>query len=74
MAESAQEKTEQPTPKRRKEAREKGQVVKSAELNSVVILFGAIITLYFMVSSLSDKMVQFTRQIFLSSSIVFTAQ
>ena len=38
MADSAQEKTEQPTPKRRKEAREKGQVVKSVELNSVVIL------------------------------------
>lgn len=68
MADSAQEKTEQPTPKRRKEAREKGQVVKSAELNSVVILLGAIITLYFMVSTLSNKMVQFTRQIFLSSS------
>ena len=32
MADSAQEKTEQPTPKKRKEAREKGQVVKSVEL------------------------------------------
>ena len=49
MADSTQEKTEQPTPKRRKEAREKGQVVKSVELNSVVILSGAILTLYFMV-------------------------
>jgi len=68
MADSAQEKTEQPTPKRRKEAREKGQVVKSAELNSVVIMLGAIITLYFLIGSLSTKMTQFTRQIFLSSS------
>ena len=48
MADTGQEKTEQPTPKRRKEAKEKGQVVKSAELNSVVILLGAIITFYFM--------------------------
>ena len=47
MADSAQEKTEQPTPKKRKEAKEKGQVVKSVELNSVVIMAGAIITLYF---------------------------
>ena len=68
MADTGQEKTEQPTPKRRKEAREKGQVVKSAELNSVVILLGAIITFYFMIGSISTQIVQFTRQIFLSSS------
>ena len=65
MATSTQEKTEQPTPKRRKEAREKGQVVKSVELNSVVIMTGAIIILYFMISSLSIKMIQFTKNIFL---------
>ena len=68
MADSAQEKTEQPTPKKRKEAKEKGQVVKSTELNSVVIMMGAILTLYFMVGSLSEKMILFTRQIFLTSS------
>ena len=68
MAASTQEKTEQPTPKKRKEAREKGQVVKSAELNSVVIMTGAILILYFMISALLLKMVQFTRHIFLTSS------
>ena len=68
MADSAQEKTEQPTPKKRKEAKEKGQVVKSVELNSVVIMAGAIITLYFIISSLSIKMIQFTRHVFLTSS------
>ena len=68
MATSTQEKTEQPTPKRRKEARGKGQVVKSVELNSVVIMTGAIIILYFMISSLSIKMIQFTKNVFLTSS------
>jgi flagellar biosynthetic protein FlhB len=36
--ESFQEKTEQPTPKRIKEARERGQVARSAELSSVAIM------------------------------------
>lgn len=33
------EKTEKPTPKKRKDAREKGQVVKSRELNSALLIF-----------------------------------
>ena len=35
--ESSQEKTEQATPKRRDEARKKGQVARSSELSSVAI-------------------------------------
>ena len=34
-----EEKTEEPTPKKRRDAREEGQVVQSKEVNTVVILF-----------------------------------
>lgn len=42
---SFEEKTEQPTPKRREEAREKGEVAKSRELPSVAVLLTAIVIL-----------------------------
>jgi len=43
--ESFEDKTEQPTPKRRDEARKKGQVAKSRELPSVAVLLSGIFTL-----------------------------
>lgn len=42
-----QEKTEQATPKRREEAREKGQVARSQEVTSVVVLGACLIFFYF---------------------------
>ena len=39
--ETGQEKTEEPTPKRLREAREKGQVARSKELNSMMLLMSA---------------------------------
>ncbi len=39
---SAQDKTEQATPKRREDAKDKGNVAKSQDLNSVVLLFAGI--------------------------------
>lgn len=42
---SFQEKTEQATPKRREEARKKGQVAKSRELASVAVLLSGLLTL-----------------------------
>ncbi|MBN1380262.1 MAG: flagellar biosynthesis protein FlhB [Deltaproteobacteria bacterium] len=55
-----QEKTEQATPKRREEAREKGQVAKSRELASVAVLGACLIYFYFgapyMVSQMSNLM------------------
>ncbi|NLD99278.1 MAG: flagellar biosynthesis protein FlhB [Fibrobacter sp.] len=39
MAESSDEKTEAPSDKRRQDAREKGTVAKSTEINSVIVLF-----------------------------------
>jgi flagellar biosynthesis protein FlhB len=45
--ESFEEKTEQPTPKKRKELKEKGEVAKSRELPSVAVLLSALIALSF---------------------------
>ncbi len=42
---SFQEKTEQPTPRRRQELREKGEVAKSRELPSVAVLLASLISL-----------------------------
>ncbi len=44
--ENGQEKTEDPTPRKRQKSREDGQVAKSIEVPSVVILFCAVATLY----------------------------
>lgn len=43
--ESFEEKTEQPTPKKRRELKEKGEVAKSKELPSVAVLLAALISL-----------------------------
>ncbi len=45
MAEELGEKTEQPTEKRRKESREKGQVAKSTDLSSAILLTGVVVLL-----------------------------
>src|SRR5690625_4874201 len=44
--ENGQERTEEPTPKRRQEAREKGQVPRSRELNTTLIMLAAALGLY----------------------------
>ena len=43
--ESFEERTEEPSPKRRQEAREKGNVAKSTEINSVLVLLMGLLTL-----------------------------
>ncbi len=45
MPETAGEKTESATPQRRREARQRGQVAKSTELSSIVVLLGLIMAL-----------------------------
>ena len=45
--ESFEEKTEQPTPKKRRELKEKGEVAKSRELPSVAVLLSALMVLSF---------------------------
>jgi flagellar biosynthetic protein FlhB len=48
MPDTAQERTEAPTPRRREEARNAGQVGKSSDLSAAVVLLGALLTLYFL--------------------------
>lgn len=52
---SAQEKTEKPTPKRRSQAREKGQVAKSQELSSFGVLSAGLLCLWMLGSTLYDQ-------------------
>ena len=47
MPDDAGEKTESPTPRRRQEARNKGQIAKSNDLNSAVLLLGGLLGLKF---------------------------
>ena len=59
---STGEKTEDPTPKRKEEAREEGRVAKSQELGSAFVLMGSFIVLYIMfgkiINSLQNQMTQ----------------
>jgi flagellar biosynthetic protein FlhB len=61
------ERTEKATPKRRSEARKKGQVAKSREVTSVMVLLTGLLALFFLGSyfygQLSSLMVQFFSQI-----------
>ena len=43
---SDQEKTEEATPRRQEKAREEGQVARSRELNTFLLLLGGVIGLY----------------------------
>ncbi|MDA0745103.1 MAG: flagellar biosynthesis protein FlhB [bacterium] len=61
--ESFQEKSEQATPKRRDEARRKGQTAKSQELNSAVVLIAGIIGLYMLGGYLNQNLATFTVQL-----------
>ncbi len=54
--ESFQEKTEQATPKRRDDARKKGQVARSAELSSVAILMMGLLALWGLGGYMYDRM------------------
>lgn len=68
MAEnSGQEKTEQPTQKRLDDALQKGQVAKSAELNSATILMGGAIGLLMTAGSIIDNFTNYMKYIFLKS-------
>ncbi len=50
MAESSQEKTEQPTPRKLQDAKKKGQVAKSKDLSAALVLMAAVL-FFFMYSS-----------------------
>jgi len=59
MAETAAEKTEKPTPKRINKARDEGNVAKTVELNSAVILLTGAFLLFFMMGSLIRNIIMF---------------
>ncbi len=68
MAEKgAQEKTEKPTPRRRRKAREQGQVAKSMELSSVGVLLAGIASIWlfggFFYQQITDLMRHFFRNL-----------
>ncbi|MGM0409720.1 MAG: flagellar biosynthesis protein FlhB [Bacillota bacterium] len=60
----AGEKTEDPTPKRKEEAREKGQVAKSQELGGAFVLMGGFLVLYLMFANLMNYLQNFTKTAF----------
>ncbi|MGM0471490.1 MAG: flagellar biosynthesis protein FlhB [Bacillota bacterium] len=55
----AGEKTEDPTPKRRREAREEGQVARSQELSTAFTLLFGCIMLFFLMSSIINQTMEF---------------
>jgi flagellar biosynthetic protein FlhB len=67
---SDQEKTEQATPKKKEEAREKGQVAKSRELASVAGLGACLVYFYFGASSLTTGMMDLMKSYFRKSGQV----
>jgi flagellar biosynthetic protein FlhB len=62
-----QEKTEEATPKRREETREKGQVAKSRELTSIAVLGGCLIYFYFGAPVLIGRLLEVMKAIFRQS-------
>ncbi|WZL74859.1 flagellar biosynthesis protein FlhB [Clostridiaceae bacterium 35-E11] len=64
------EKTEKATPKRRKEARDKGQVLQSKEINSAFILLFTFLVLRSMGNYIYEHMTAFTQNILMEMSNV----
>ncbi|MDY6823748.1 MAG: flagellar biosynthesis protein FlhB [Thermodesulfobacteriota bacterium] len=65
MAEnSSEEKTEEPTPRKRRKSREEGQVAKSVELPSVFVLFAGVVVLYFFAGYVRSDLLDIMRACF----------
>ena len=71
---SDQEKTEQATPKRREDARKKGQVARSKELPSVIILLGCLGVFFFAGSWMAWTMIEMMRALFQNSGTVAVSE
>lgn len=56
----AGEKTEKATPKKRQDARKKGQVVKSQDISSAIVMLMVFIFLFFFAGSLRDELLAFS--------------
>ncbi len=66
---STGQKTEEPTPKRKREAREKGQVAKSQELNQAFTLLSSFFVLYVMFSGMLESLMNKVTQLLTFSTI-----
>lgn len=64
MADQGAEKTEQPTPKRLEEARKKGNVFRSMEVNSAFILLTGTLTLFFVSGYMFQQLSFLMRHVF----------
>lgn len=75
MAESKQSKTERATPQRKRKARREGQVVKSNELKSALVILSAVTALRFLGPWMRDEMLdRFTRNFSSLADIPVTEQ
>jgi flagellar biosynthetic protein FlhB len=63
------ERTEQATPKRRQEARERGQVLKSVEVNTAAILVASAAFLQWTLPAMSRSMMELTQHTFESAAV-----
>ena len=63
------EKTEDPTPKRKEEAREKGQVAKSKELSGAFVLMGSFLVLYITFSNIMGYLQDAMRSYFVMHEV-----
>lgn len=66
----AQDRTEPATPKRREDARKKGQVAKSTEVNSSAILLVSVLFFYFAGGYMIDKLSLYSRLIFENINVI----
>ena len=66
--ESFQERTEQATSRRRQDARKKGQVARSMELNSFAVLFIGVITLFFVGPQITHQLADLMRGVLQEST------
>ena len=71
MAEnSGQEKTERATPRRREKAVEEGQVAKSTELNSAIVLLSALLGFSIMSGHFTSTLFGFVKYTYMQSSFI----
>jgi len=63
-----QEKTEQATPKKRGDARKKGQIAKSQDVASVIVLMACLIFFWFGASGMIEKMMSLVKWLLVQSS------
>jgi flagellar biosynthetic protein FlhB len=58
-----QEKTEKPTPRRLSEARKRGQIAKSLDVNTAVVLLAAVLVLKFQLTAMGQRLADLCREL-----------